>query len=303
MPAGFGPSALKSYLDERLARVNAYLDGCLPEESRTPETLHRAMRYSLFSGGKRIRPVLVIAGAEAVGGKSDQVLGLAAALELIHTYTLIHDDLPALDNDDYRRGRLTCHKVFGEAVALLAGDALLTKAFELLSNPKEFPSVPPERLLDVAGQIARTAGSTCLVGGQVVDLESEGKQVDLPLLEYIHVNKTGGLIVTSVTAGARLCGAEQQSLRALARYGECIGLVFQITDDLLDVIGDRETLGKNTGGDRVRGKATYPAVLGISESRSRAGELTGMAIDHLAAFDERADPLRALALFLHDRDR
>jgi len=303
MPAGFGGPALKAYIAERSAQVNAFLDRYLPEESRTPESLHRAMRYSLFSGGKRVRPVLALAGAEAVGGKAEDLLGLAAAIELIHTYTLIHDDLPALDDDDYRRGRLTCHKVFGEAVAILAGDALLTKAFELLTDPKEFPSFPPERLLDVAGQIARTAGSTCLVGGQVVDLESEGKQIELPLLEYIHVNKTGGLIVTSVTSGAKLCGAEPASLRALARYGECVGLVFQITDDLLDVLGDREALGKSTGGDRVRGKATFPDLLGISESRARAEELTDMAIDHLARFDDRADPLRSLAIFLRDRDR
>ena len=303
MPAGFGSAALKAYLEERAGQVNDFLDRYLPEESRNPESLHRAMRYSLFSGGKRVRPVLALAGAEAVGGKPEEVIGLAAAIELIHTYTLIHDDLPALDDDDYRRGRLTCHKVFGEAVAILAGDALLTKAFELLTDRKAFPAVPADRLVEVAGQIARTAGSTCLVGGQVVDLESEGKQIDLPLLEYIHVNKTGALIVASVTAGARLCGADPERLRSLTRYGECVGLVFQITDDLLDVTGDREALGKSTGGDRARGKATFPRVLGVSESRARAEELTDMAIDHLAPLGERADPLRALAVFLRDRDR
>lgn len=303
MPADFGEEALKAYLKSRSAQVNAFLDRYLPEESRAPESLHRAMRYSLFSGGKRIRPALVIAGAEAVGGSAKDVLGLAGALELIHTYTLIHDDLPALDDDDYRRGRLTCHKVFGEAVAVLAGDALLTKAFELLADAREFPGIEPERLLENAGLVARTAGSTCLVGGQVVDLESEGKEITLPLLEYIHVNKTGNLIVTSVTGGARLCGASPARLRSLTRYGECVGLVFQITDDLLDVLGEREALGKATGTDRVRRKATFPSLLGVSESRNRAEELTDMAIDNLADFDERADPLRALAVYLRDRDR
>ncbi|MFQ5457257.1 MAG: polyprenyl synthetase family protein [Myxococcota bacterium] len=303
MPADFGEEALKAYLKSRAEQVNAFLDRYVPEESRTPESLHRAMRYSLFSGGKRVRPILAMAGAEAVGGSAKEVLGLAGALELIHTYTLIHDDLPALDDDDYRRGRLTCHKVFGEAVAVLAGDALLTKAFELLSDPAEFPGVPPDHLLAVSGQVARAAGSTCLVGGQVVDLESEGKEVDLPLLEYIHVNKTGNLIVTSVTGGARLCGADSDQHRALTRYGECVGLVFQITDDLLDVLGERELMGKDTGTDRVRGKATFPSLLGVSESRGRAAELTDMAIDNIDAFDARADPLRALAIFLRDRDR
>jgi geranylgeranyl diphosphate synthase type II len=303
MPPGFGESELKAYLESKAGLVNAFLDRYLPEESRAPETLHRAMRYSLFSGGKRIRPVLTIAGAEAVGGDAEKVLGLAAALELIHTYTLIHDDLPALDNDDYRRGRLTSHKVFGEAVAILAGDALLTKAFELLADAREFPGIEPSCLLGVGLQVAQTAGSTCLVGGQVVDLQSERKEADLPLLEYIHVNKTGSLIVTSVTSGARLCGADPDQLKKLTRYGECIGLVFQITDDILDVEGRRETLGKEAGADRARGKATFPSLLGVSESRRRASELTDMAIDALAGFETAADPLRALAVYLRERDR
>jgi geranylgeranyl diphosphate synthase type II len=303
MPPGFKEKEFKAYLDTNAGLVNAFLDRYLPEETRSPQTLHRAMRYSLFSGGKRIRPILTIAGAEAVGGRAQDVLGLAAALELIHTYTLIHDDLPALDDDEYRRGRLTSHKVFGEAVAILAGDALLTKAFELLSDTNEFPSVKPERLLAIASQLAHMAGSTCLIGGQVVDLESEGKQIDLPLLEYIHLNKTGNLLVTSVTSGARLCEAGDDQIRKLTRYGESIGLVFQIVDDILDVEGVRETLGKEAGVDRSRRKATFPSVIGVSESRRRASELTDMAIESLVGFDGAADPLRALAIFLRDRDR
>ncbi len=302
-PQGFGRAELKAYLEERGARIDAFLDEYLPEETRMPETLHRAMRYSVFAGGKRIRPILVIAGAQAVGGAEERVLPLAAALELIHTYSLIHDDLPALDDDDYRRGRLSSHKVFGEAIAILAGDALLTKAFELLSDRGRFEGVDPALLLDVGSQVAHRAGSTCLVGGQVVDIESEGKPVGLPLLEYIHVNKTGNLIVTSVTGGARLCGADAAQIKALARYGECVGLVFQITDDILDVEGARESIGKAGGADQIHGKATFPALLGVSESRRRAAELTGIALESLSAFGTAADPLRALAIYLRDRDR
>ena len=302
-PEGFGTAELAAYLEEKGGRVDAFLDGILPEEARMPETLHRAMRYSVFAGGKRIRPILVIAGAEAVGGAGERVLPLAAAIELVHTYSLIHDDLPALDDDDYRRGRLSNHKVFGEAIAILAGDALLTRAFELLSDRARFEGVDPGLLLDVANLVGHTAGSTRLVGGQVTDIECEGKPVDLPLLEYIHVNKTGSLIVTSVTSGARLCGADAAQLKALGRYGECVGLVFQITDDLLDVEGARASIGKATGADRIHGKATFPALLGVTESRRRAVELTGIALESLSPLGAPADPLRALALHLRDRDR
>jgi geranylgeranyl diphosphate synthase type II len=300
---GFGGPALKAYLNAKTAKVNAFLDSYLPEETRAPETLHRAMRYSVFAGGKRIRPIFTVAGAEAVGGCEDRVIPLAAAIELIHAYSLIHDDLPALDDDDYRRGRLSSHKVFGEAIAILAGDALLTKAFELLADRRHFDGVDPALLLDVAKQVGHTAGSTCMVGGQVVDLESEGKEVDLPLLEYIHVNKTGNLIVTSVTSGARLCGANAGHLRRLTRYGECVGLMFQITDDILDVEGARDAMGKEAGADQIRGKATFPGLLGVSESRERAAELTERAIESLQDFGREADPLRALAAYLRDRDR
>ena len=302
-PESFGRAELRAYLEQKGARIDAFLDDTLPEETRMPATLHRAMRYSVFAGGKRIRPILVLAGAEAVGGSAERVLPLAATIELIHTYSLIHDDLPALDDDDYRRGRLSNHKVFGEAVAILAGDALLTKAFELLSDRGRFEGIDPALLLDVVNQVGQAAGSTRLVGGQVVDLESEGKPVELPLLEYIHVNKTGNLIVTSVTGGARLCGADPTQLKHLARYGECVGLVFQITDDILDVEGAREVMGKATGADQIHGKATFPALLGMSESRRRAAELTGIALESLSPFGPAADPLRALAVYLRDRDR
>ena len=294
---------LPAYLTERRALVDAALERVLPPEDAPPPTVHRAMRYSVMAGGKRLRPILVIAGAEAVGGAAAEVMPTACALELIHTYSLIHDDLPALDDDDYRRGRLSNHKVFGEAVAILAGDALLTKAFELLSDRGRFEGIDPALLLDVVNQVGHAAGSTCLVGGQVVDLESEGKPVELPLLEYIHVNKTGNLIVTSVTGGARFCGADPTQLKHLARYGECVGLVFQITDDILDVEGAREVMGKATGADQIHGKATFPALLGMSESRRRATELTGIALESLSPFGPAADPLRALAVYLRDRDR
>jgi geranylgeranyl diphosphate synthase type II len=292
---------LKSYLDERLSRVDRLLDACLPKEDTLPASLHKAMRYSVFAGGKRIRPILMIAACEAVAGDVARVLPAACAMEMVHAYSLIHDDLPAMDDDDFRRGRPTNHKVFGEANAILAGDALLTEAFILLSNPESNPGVPAETLLRVIHLIGRCAGSLGMVAGQVVDMESEGAEVDLPTLEYIHTHKTGALILASIQTGALLGGGSEDALAALTRYGEAAGLAFQLTDDILDVVGEQELLGKDVGSDQARGKATYVALLGLEGARVRARELRDLAVAALAPLGDSAEPLRRIAHYIVDR--
>ena len=290
---------LKQYLKERCQLVDAALDRHLPREDELPVSLHKAMRYSVFAGGKRVRPILMLAACETVGGTVTQALPAACAMEMIHTYSLVHDDLPAMDDDDFRRGNPTNHKVFGEAVAILAGDALLTQAFVLLSSSKNLSLVPPEQLLAVVQEISRCAGSHGMVGGQVVDMESEGsREIDLATVQYIHTHKTGALIKASVKAGAILGGADEASLAALTSYGEAVGLAFQIADDVLDIEGTTEQLGKDAGSDQARGKATYPAIMGLAESKRRANELVGMALQSLAAFDEKAEPLREIARYI-----
>ncbi len=261
------------------------------------------MRYSVFAGGKRIRPILVAATAEVFGKTAEDVINVACAIELIHTYSLIHDDLPAIDNDDLRRGMPTNHKVFGEAMAILAGDALLTKAFQIMSRESGGNQVGANGRspLQVIHEIAKAAGSTGMVGGQVVDIESEGKEVLFPILEYIHIHKTGELILASCRAGAIMANAENKGLEAITRYGESIGLAFQIADDILDVEGNKEEAGKNIGGDAKKGKVTYPSVLGVDESRKRAKELVDIAIASLKDFDEKAEPLRAIARYIVER--
>lgn len=292
---------LKRYLEQRLARVDEALAVFLPTEDTLPATLHKAMRYSIFAGGKRIRPVLMIAACEAVGGDVDRVLPAACAMEMIHTYSLIHDDLPAMDDDDFRRGRPTNHKVFGEAAAILAGDALLTEAFILLSNPEANAGIPPEVSRRVIHTMARCAGSLGMVGGQVVDMESEGKSIDFPTLEYIHTHKTGALILAAIESGALIGGADEKALASLTRYGEAAGLAFQVADDILDVVGDQEVIGKDVGSDEARGKATYVALLGLEEARQRAAELRDMAVAALEPLGEAAEPLRRIARFIVDR--
>ena len=294
---------LDDYISERIARIDAELDRILPAGERLPASLHQAMRYSIFAGGKRIRPLLMIAACEAVGGTMASVLPAACAMEMLHTYSLIHDDLPAMDDDDYRRGRLTNHKVFGEATAILAGDALLTQAFILLATVVPGGSVSAAERLRVLQIIATAAGSLGMVGGQVVDMESETKAVDLPTVEYIHTHKTGALILASLQAGALLGGADSRTFAALTRYGECAGLAFQIADDILDVVGEQSLLGKDIGSDVHRGKATYPALLGLAESRRRAEELRDLAIEALVPLGQEAEPLRALVSFIVDRSR
>ena len=290
---------LKSYLKERCRLVDEALDRYLPREDELPSSLHRAMRYSVFAGGKRVRPILMLAACEAAGGTIGQAMAAACAMEMIHTYSLIHDDLPAMDDDDFRRGNPTNHKVFGEATAILAGDALLTEAFILLSNPEAGAGLPPSDRLAVIQEIARCAGSHGMVGGQVVDMESEGKKdIDLPTVQYIHTHKTGALIKASVKAGAILGGAGEAELAAFTRYGEAIGLAFQIADDILDIEGTTEEIGKDAGSDEERGKATYPAVVGLADSKRRAAELTDMALTALDLFDAKADPLREIAQYV-----
>jgi geranylgeranyl diphosphate synthase type II len=292
---------LKAYISECGAKINTALETFLPAEDILPENLHKAMMYSVMAGGKRIRPVLMMAACQAVGGKADNVVPVACSMEMIHTYSLIHDDLPAMDDDDFRRGKPTCHKVFGEAMAILAGDALLTQAFVLLSAPQTSDLLPHGAVREIIHIIARNAGSFGMVGGQAVDIESEGKEIDFPTLEYIHTHKTGGLILASVQAGALAGGADKEAFSHLTRYGEAIGLAFQVADDILDVVGDKELMGKTLGVDQARGKATYPAFFGLEASRERAFELRDLAVTALQPFDEKADYLRHIAHFIVDR--
>lgn len=292
---------LKSYIKKFQERVDKALEAALHSEDTLPTSLHKAMRYSVFAGGKRIRPVLMMAACEAVGGDIEKVLPAACSMEMIHTYSLIHDDLPAMDDDDFRRGRPTNHKVFGEATAILAGDALLTEAFGLLSAPDSLSDIPAETRLQLINIMARCAGSMGMVGGQVVDMEAEGKEADLPTLEYIHTHKTGALILAAIQCGALVGGCNQEQFDALSRYGGTAGLAFQVADDILDVVGEQEVLGKDIGSDQARGKATYPALMGLEEAKARALELTALAIESLELFDDRADPLRQIARYIVDR--
>ena len=292
--------SFESYLKERAQDVDRALDRLLPPETRAPETIHKAMRYSVFAGGKRLRPVLVIAGAEAVGGRMDDVMPTACALELIHTYSLIHDDLPAMDNDDFRRGRPTSHKVFGEAMAILAGDGLLTLAFRLIADNWR-PTMDARVLRDVLVDVADAAGTDGMVGGQVADLEAEGRRIGADMLEYIHLHKTAALIRTSIRVGARLAGANAAPLEALSVAGADLGLAFQIVDDILDVTATTEQLGKTAGKDQAQQKATYPAIHGLEASQAQAARLVGGALQALAPLGPPAEPLRALARFIVER--
>ena len=293
--------ALKKYLAGRKALVDRGLDDLLPPGTGDPALIFEAVRYSVFAGGKRLRPILCMAAAEAVGGEPEAVLPAACALEMIHTYSLIHDDLPAMDNDDYRRGKPTSHKVFGEGIAILAGDALLTEGFRLLCDRKRMPDVRPERALRVACEIAEASGFFGMVGGQVKDLLAEGEAVDLPGLCAIHRLKTGALILASLRAGAILAGAGEEPLARLSDYGRRIGLAFQIVDDILNVEGDPALLGKGTGSDAARGKVTFPALMGVAASRDQAATLIREALTSLETFGERAAPLSAIARHILER--
>jgi len=292
---------LSDYLKDRKALVDAALDEALPGEANYPPVIFQAVRYSLLAGGKRLRPILCLAAAEAAGGDYRAVLPVACALEMIHTYSLIHDDLPAMDDDDLRRGRPTSHKVFGEAVAILAGDALLTEAFAQMSAADRMPRIPPDRILRAVHDIARAAGFWGMVGGQVMDIQSETAAADEETLLYIHTRKTGAMIGASVRAGAILVGAQTGEIEALAAYGRHVGLAFQIADDILNVEGDRMALGKGTGSDAVRGKLTFPQLMGLDASRIRMVDLIARALEAIRGFGPNAEPLRAIARYVAER--
>lgn len=292
---------LTSYFQDCQSLVNQALEGALPKKEVFPAKIHEAMRYSLFAGGKRIRPILCMAASEACGGGRREVLPVACALEMIHTFSLIHDDLPAMDDDNLRRGLPTNHKVYGEATSILAGDALVSQAFVLLGRLGDTHR-DPRRVLQIIQDIALATGSLGMVGGQLLDLESEGKKLDLPNLQRLHELKTGRLITVSITGGAKLVNDCVEKIAALERYGEAVGLAFQITDDILDIEGGIE-LGKDIGSDQENNKATYPSVMGIEAARKIAHTLGEEAMGSLKDFGEEADPLRALASFIVERKK
>lgn len=288
---------IKEYLTQRKSLIDEALDQYLPKEDEYPPLIHQAMRYSLMAGGKRIRPILTLASSEAVGGKIDEVLPAACAIELIHTYSLIHDDLPSLDNDDLRRGKPTNHKKFGEAIAILTGDALLTYAFELIATKTKEKSLIP----CIIKEIASSSGTMGMIGGQVVDVLSEGKSVDSPTLEYIHTHKTGTLIRACLKVGCILGGGSKEELKRLSKFGNYIGLAFQIADDILDLTGNEKEMGKKKGSDLVSKKITYPAIYGLDESRRKTKDLIDTAISLLGNFNQKAAPLKEIAMFIGER--
>jgi geranylgeranyl diphosphate synthase type II len=293
-------TGLTALLAERRGRVDEALERWLsPQEDRPPK-VHEAMRYSVFAGGKRLRPILALLACEAAGGNSEDAMPAAAALEMIHTYSLIHDDLPAMDDDDYRRGRQTCHRVYGEAMAILAGDALLTQAFRVLADAGSSRVRPDDRLRIIA-EIAEAAGSRGMVGGQAMDILAEGREIDRETLHYLHTHKTGALIRASLRVGAIAGGASEEQLEAVTGYGERVGLAFQIVDDILDIEGSSAEMGKSAGSDLRRKKATYPAVMGLEESRRQAARLLAEAKDALQPLGRKAAPLLALADFVGSR--
>ena len=289
---------IKAYLNEKRELIDSYLKTYFTAPS-SPSVLHEAMKYSLFAGGKRIRPVLALASFEACGGDAKKIIPQAAALELIHTYSLIHDDLPAMDNDDLRRGKPTSHKMFGEAMAILAGDALLTEAFSMMTQTDI--KIKPSLLLKAVREVALAAGHSGMVGGQAQDIISEDAEPDGEILEFIHLHKTAALIKSAVRIGSILAGSRKKQLQALTRYGENTGLAFQIIDDVLDVEGTPEELGKSVGSDSRKKKMTYPSLYGIEGARKKANELILIAIDAIGIFSSEADPLREIAGYLAKR--
>jgi len=291
---------LPSFVESVTGSVNAALDGFIPPASARPATIHKAMRYSLFAGGKRMRPALCLAAAQACGGSFKPAMPLACAVECIHTYSLVHDDLPAMDNDDYRRGKLTNHKVFGEGVAVLAGDALLTQAFEIAAQAAQTPRYSHQAIIL---ELARAAGSLQLIAGQVADLEAEGKRISASQLRYIHERKTSALLCCSVRLGGMSANCTPAELKALTEFGYNVGLAFQVIDDILDVTQSSEKLGKTAGKDTKAHKATYPSIVGLDKSRRIAEQLTEKAYAALRSFKGRAAALEALAKYLLERDR
>lgn len=289
------------YLETRRDLAEKALDAMLPPEDNDPAVLHQAMRYSVFAGGKRIRPVLAMAAAEVVGGSENQVLPLAVALECIHTYSLIHDDLPAMDNDDLRRGKPTVHKVFGEAVAILAGDALLTHGLGVLSLPEVSRTYRAENLLAAIRELSLAAGSTRLIAGQVMDILCEGKDVDKNVVEYIIRNKTGALIRASLVCGATLADGDFERIEVLGQFGDLLGMIFQIRDDLLDIKGDPAKMGKAVQKDGDRGKATLPRLLGPERTEEIMHSLMRSAEDIIRPLGEAAHPLVEITHYIGKR--
>ncbi len=288
---------LKKDMKEKQELVNIILDRYLPRKDEYPKSLHKAMRYSLFAGGKRLRPYLTMLTYQIFGGNPEDITPVAAAIEMIHTFSLIHDDLPDIDDDEYRRGKKSCHALFGEGEALLAGDALLVNAFELIT----YADISAELKVRFIRELAHECGISGLIAGQMVDIESEGKKVSKKTLAYIHENKTAKLINICLRFGALAAGAPAKELAAIEEFGNHFGLVFQIVDDLLDIEGDPAQLGKSIGKDAEAGKATFPSVWGVEESRSQAIELTQKAKDSLAPLGEKAGLLKELADFMLNR--
>jgi len=297
-------SELKTYLKDRRAEVDRLLHSYLPGPKCEPPLIHEAMRYSLFAGGKRIRPILCLAACEAVGGRRELALPFAAAIELIHTYSLVHDDLPAMDDDTYRRGKLTSHKMFGESTAILTGDALLTAAFTMVAEKGLASTISPKKILRVTLELGSASGSTGMVGGQLNDIEAQGQDdISLEMLKRMHTHKTGVLIRASVRIGGILGGAGPKKLSRLTAFGEKIGLAFQIADDVLDVEGEAKKLGKSVGRDQSKGRCTYPALMGLSRAKKEAVVLIEEALSGIKSFGPEADPIRHIAAFIIDREK
>ncbi|MGE3977358.1 MAG: polyprenyl synthetase family protein [Nitrospira sp.] len=292
---------IAEYLEQQRLNVDRFLDLVAPTAVTPPTTLHESLRYSLLAGGKRIRPILTLAAAEAIGAAVPGLMPVACSLELIHTYSLIHDDLPSMDNDDFRRGKPTNHKVYGEAMAILAGDALLTMAFDLISRPDLMKDCDPVRQVRLVQELAYGSGSRGMVGGQVFDIQAENKDIDLATLQTIHKHKTGMLIRASVRMGAIAAGATDRQLDDVTGYAEDIGLAFQIADDVLNVTGTREELGKNPNTDAERGKKTYPTFHGVEGAKKLADDCVSRAINRLSSFGPSADPLREIARYITAR--
>jgi len=292
---------LEDYLAHKRQIIDKTLDDLLPREDNDAALLHSAMRYSVFAGGKRIRPILAMASAEAVGETEESVLPLAAALECVHTYSLIHDDLPAMDDDDLRRGKPTAHKMFGEAIAILAGDGLLTFAFEILSSPWAVRLYRPEKLLAAIRELAAAAGPMKLVAGQALDILNEGKEVTEEIVDSVVRAKTAALMRVSLACGALLAGGDSRQIEILGRYGECLGIAFQIRDDILDLEGDPIKLGKNVRKDESRGKPTYPTLLGKEQAKKMMFQLLDSAVEAIEPLGPKAEPLVVIGKYLGER--
>lgn len=290
------------YWDVSAKAIERILEEKLPEIHVIPEIIHESMRYSTLGGGKRLRGMLVMAACEGVGGDVKQTHNLVAAIEMVHAYSLIHDDLPCMDDDDLRRGKPTNHKIYGDAMAVLTGDALLTLAFAVLAKMPEDYGVSPEIAIKVVAELAQGAGSQGMVGGQVVDIKGEGKNLSPEMLNYIHNHKTGALIKAALRGGALIGGASDKELELITHYGEFLGLAFQITDDILDEVGHEEQLGKAVGADQIQSKQTYPRLYGLDKSKELAEECVKECLAVLEEFSEKAWVLRALASFIIQRD-